>query len=345
MGVRLRKSIRLGGGARLNLGLGGVSTSVGIPGLRVGIGSKRGWVSAGIPGTGLSFVTTSSGPGRGRRGRSQGYATALRMPVDPVSLLPRPGLLASRAERRFHEGLLAYFAGDHARALASFAEASSSDSRNVSDDLFAGVCALAIGDQRAAIRWLEPVVGSDVPLPDALMRRYLPPDAFALAFRVSLTDLVIAEVPFSSAGAAVCLAELYQREGRLEDAIGLMQQMADADAAVKLQLCDLLYDANDFEGVLDIAANVENTDDVALATIHLRAKALANLGMVDQAAAQLSAALRRTAGRNRELLREIRYNRGEAYELLGQPAKARQDFDRLYAEDPSYRDVRERLRS
>ena len=61
------------------------------------------------------------------------------------------------------------------------------------------------------------------------------------------------------------------------------------------------------------------------------------------AAELLSTCLRRTAGRDPELLKEIRYNRAEAYELLGESRKAKSDWAKLVAEDPFYRDARTRL--
>ena len=55
------------------------------------------------------------------------------------------------------------------------------------------------------------------------------------------------------------------------------------------------------------------------------------------------AALAKTANRSTALLMDVRYDRALAYEAIGQKAKARADFERLYAADPSYRDVRDRL--
>lgn len=60
MGFRMRKSINLGGGVRLNLSKKGIGYSVGTKGFRV-TKKARGGVrtTASIPGTGISFVTDS----------------------------------------------------------------------------------------------------------------------------------------------------------------------------------------------------------------------------------------------------------------------------------------------
>ena len=95
--------------------------------------------------------------------------------------------------------------------------------------------------------------------------------------------------------------------------------------------------------MVELTEGVENTDNVALAMLHLKAKALANQGLPGPAAEVLSACLRRTAGRDADLLKEIRYNRAEAYELVGDAKKAKADWTKLVAEDPMYRDARQRL--
>ncbi len=62
MGLRMRKSIKIAKGVRLNFGKTGASVSFGTRGLRHTIHSSgRRTSSVGIPGTGISYVTTTSG--------------------------------------------------------------------------------------------------------------------------------------------------------------------------------------------------------------------------------------------------------------------------------------------
>ena len=61
MGLRFRKSINLGGGVKLNVSKKSVGISAGVKGARVSINSKgRKTTSVGIPGTGVSYVSTSN---------------------------------------------------------------------------------------------------------------------------------------------------------------------------------------------------------------------------------------------------------------------------------------------
>lgn len=74
MGMRFRKSINLGGGARLNLSKSGIGASVGGKGFRVtkkAGGGTRTTISA--PGTGISYVSES---GKGATTSATGTAAA-----------------------------------------------------------------------------------------------------------------------------------------------------------------------------------------------------------------------------------------------------------------------------
>ena len=55
MGFRFRKSVKLGGGLRLNFSKRGVGISAGVRGLRFGVGPSGARITAGIPGTGLYY--------------------------------------------------------------------------------------------------------------------------------------------------------------------------------------------------------------------------------------------------------------------------------------------------
>jgi len=57
MGFRLRKSIKLFGGIKLNLSKSGVGISAGVKGARVSIGPRGTRTTLSVPGTGLSYVS------------------------------------------------------------------------------------------------------------------------------------------------------------------------------------------------------------------------------------------------------------------------------------------------
>jgi tetratricopeptide (TPR) repeat protein len=179
-------------------------------------------------------------------------------------------------------------------------------------------------------------------MPDRLDSKYLPP----LSLSVRVTAQIVAEIPFSPVGAALMLAEVYQSEGRRDEAIGLVQQLAAAapdEPVIRLSLCDLLLEDDDFDGVLDASAGATNDGDLGVATLHLRGAALFGLGQPGAAAEAFSAALTKTAGRDAALLTTVRLDRGIAYEAAGNKRKAKADFERVVAADPANDDARDRL--
>lgn len=61
MGLRVRKSIKLMPGVRLNISKSGISTSIGVKGATVNLKpGRKARATVGIPGSGLSYTTTLS---------------------------------------------------------------------------------------------------------------------------------------------------------------------------------------------------------------------------------------------------------------------------------------------
>jgi tetratricopeptide (TPR) repeat protein len=348
--MRFRKSIGLGMGVRMNVNKGSVGMSFGVRGARYSMNSSgRRTTSVGIPGTGLYSIHSSGGgrsqarsTGSGRRYGQVPIATTVTADM-AEQVIPRPGPFAAGSEKSFRAGLVAYLQQNWELARAHFEQAVQADSRNLSDDYFLAATYVRLKRQSEAVPLLERIVAAPNALPDALMAKYIPG---TMEMQLPITEHVSATVGFDSIGATLVLAEVYQELGRKQEAIGLVQQVHEVlpdDDAVRLSLADLLYDDDDFRGLVELTQGVENRDDVTLATLHLRAKALANEGLMEPAVELLSSCLRRTAGRDQDLLKEIRYNRAEAYELLGDKRKARADWSKLVAEDAFYRNARERL--
>jgi tetratricopeptide (TPR) repeat protein len=258
-------------------------------------------------------------------------------------VIPKAGWLSSPTEKRFREGVVAYLKQDWGAAATAFEQAAAQDERNISDDFFLGATYVRLERYSDAARVLERVVASATPLPDQLMAKFVPG---TLEFDLPITERVHVRVGFDSVGASLVLAEVYQELQERQKAIGLVQrlhQLLPEDDAIRLSLADLLYDDNDFEGLVELTQGVENQDTVTLATIHMRAEGLANQGLTQPAVELLTQCLKKTANRDPELLKEIRYNRADAYELLGDRRKAKTDWSKLVAQDPFYRDARERL--
>lgn len=82
MGLRFRKSIKIAPGVRVNIGKKSVSVSVGGKGFRKTINSSgRVTTSIGVPGTGLSYVTTKNTKTSKKKTSSKRSSTASASPV------------------------------------------------------------------------------------------------------------------------------------------------------------------------------------------------------------------------------------------------------------------------
>jgi tetratricopeptide (TPR) repeat protein len=333
MPTRFRRSLKIAPGIHVNVGKSGITgVSFGGRGFRRTIGtSGLNRTSVGIPGTGFSVYSY------GAKGTTRRRTSA----PPTLSAPPHPGIFARPIEKHFYDGLQAYRSDDLARARGEFQQASALNPRQPSPYLFGALIAVAQGDHATALNWLEWVVKNGH-LPDDLMAKY----TTTMDMIVSVTPHVLAHAAIDGAGPALALAELYQEAGRLEEAIGLVQQLHQAnptDAAIRLSLADLLYTDHDDEAVIELAAGISNDSDVNLGLLHLKAKALLHAGMHTAALAEFTGCLSRRSGRDPELLRDIRYDRAAAYEQAGQKARARAEWERLYADDPTYRDVKQHL--
>lgn len=151
-----------------------------------------------------------------------------------------------------------YLRGDFRGAHNGFEQARREGMTSPSVELLAGISAVQEGRVPDAIPHLERVLESDAPLPDELMGRYAPPDRVRLSMQIAIVEGVYATVALDSYGAALILAELYQGAGKRDSAIALMRQLLELDPndeALRLSLCDLLFEAADFHGVAEVGAD------------------------------------------------------------------------------------------
>ena len=260
-----------------------------------------------------------------------------------AGMIPKARIFASRGERRFRAGLVLFARHEFSQAAIAFEEAIDRDPQHASGMLMLGLTYDRLGRSRDAAALLAHVVASETSLPDAWMNRYLPGGA---TIAIAVTNDVSVDLDLNLLSAALVLARLYRDTGRERDATTVIQRLHLDDPAnpiVRLAFAESSYEADDFDVIFALADGVKNTDDYSLALLHLQAKALANRGLIGPAAELLTVLLRRRAGRNPHLLRAIRYNRAEAFELLGNDSKARADWEKLCADDPRFRDVRARL--
>jgi tetratricopeptide (TPR) repeat protein len=328
--MRFRKSVKLGPGLRLNASRGGLGLSAGTRGARYSIHSSgRRTTTVGVPGTGVSYSRSST---------TSSKRKAAEPPLLQTARIPKPGMLAPKNEKEFAKAVQAFVDGKTQEALDHFVASAAADAkdRSVADDLFAGLVAAQTGDDALAANHLEKVIVSEQTLPDDLMGKYIPGGRL----EIDVTENVSVNVEFGTAAAVLTLAEIYQRQARNDEAIGLLQQLVEVapEPPLVLSLCELYAEEDAWDDLIEIAAGVANEDDITLAIRLYQAKALVARG-ASEAAAEAYRDCLRSKKRNPELLKAARYGRGLLYISTGKSAQGRRDLGAVYADDPHYEDI------
>lgn len=370
MGFRFFRRMSILPGVTLNLSKSGGSVSVGPRGAKVTMGTKGSRFTLGIPGTGLSYTTTFS---LGKLGTLFGRSSAEKAPesaetaapqepssVEPSTARQRrrsipqgeerltPGffdrLTTTDEQKALTEGCRALAQGDEEGALVHLRDAT-----HVADGAFlAGFLALKKGHLEKASQYLETAAEHERDL-----GRYLSDYGIAAMMDLAITEELLAHVGPDIRGVLLALAEAYQAQERVRDAIACLerlQQLEPGDVVVKLSLAELLIEEEVQTGgqavyrkVMQLTEGVENETAVHTALLLYKAQALRGLGFLDGALEVLSEAVKRKKDRSDELLKALRYERALVYEGLRQDRKARAEWEKLYAEDPDYEDVAARL--
>jgi tetratricopeptide (TPR) repeat protein len=283
----------------------------------------------------VSYVKQLGGGGGGRRPRTSRAVTAAAAPVAAPPETPAPGFFAPGHEKDFVKGLNELRAGRADAALQHFLSAA--DEEPGAAVYAASILSRHPEGRARAVEMLERLVQSDAELPTPLMQKYLP----GVEVPVQITPHVRASVPLDGLAVALLLVEFYQEQGRLEDAIGLLEEVTDLDPepALTLSLCELYADASAWDGIVERAQGLEVVDDVTLEVAILYGRAMQEKGLHDAALSVFTAALRKKKGRSPVLLREATYRRALSQLQLGKRAQANRELQKIYAEDPNFRDV------
>lgn len=347
MGFRFNKSISLGKFFRLNVSRAGIGGSIGVGPFRVGVGPRGTRLTADLPGAGTSYVkqwgwgadAQSGAEKKGGVEKKGGRKIKEASEPQTPSAMPAPGFFAPAHEKDFARAVSAYRAGQTEEALAGFLDASA-------EEPGAALSAAVILSQRAAtkpqaIALLENLVQQDVEFPTPLMQKYLG----EARLPIRITPSVEASVPADALAATLLLVELYQEQGRADEAAGLLEELEAlaGEPALTLSLCELYAERGLWDGVIERAKDVAPVDDVTLETRIYYGRAMQAQGLDDAAISVFTDALKRKKNRNPRLLREAAYWRAVSCQKLGKASQASREFQKLYAEDPDFRDVAGRV--
>jgi tetratricopeptide (TPR) repeat protein len=337
MPFRFWRRIRLAPGVTLNLSKSTASLSLGPRGAKYTISPRGNRATAGLPGTGLFYTVHD----RKRAGRG-GAAPAPRVPQrDRLKLGFFQRLMTPMEERRSADGIRALNEGDQDAALAALEEAS-----DLPDAAWmAGMIRLRREELDAAKAHFQHALDRLGEL-GALFEKY----EIAAQASLPITSDIFAHVFPRERGTRLALVEIAQLQGRHDDAMAHVSRLLEidpTDPVVLLSFAELALDTPEDRELMDrvvrATAHVENETPVDTAILLYRGKALAALGLPDAAVDVFTLANRRRKDRPEALLHQVRYDRAVLYHETGQRARARREFERLYAADPGFEDVAERL--
>ncbi|MGC9455854.1 MAG: DUF4236 domain-containing protein [Phycisphaerae bacterium] len=342
MGFRFFRRKNILPGVRLNFSKTGISPSFGVPGARLTLGRGGVRKTFGIPGTGLFYTEVGrSKSGRGRGGR-QSRPTPPPEPRHKLDLGFFERLFTPKPERAFVDGCKAYVAGNTARATRELASAA-----RIADAAFlAGFLSIDAGRLDDAERYLKLARAKH-----AGLGRHFQKYGLEVELALPITDFIVAHIRPDRRGVLLGLAEVYQAQDRVREALDCLKKLRrdrPDDVVVKLSIAELVIEAAPDDKrlakqIIQLAGDVDNESSVHAALMLYKAKALRTLGLPTAARDVLTKACRKTKDRDDDLLRAVRYERAQVYEDLGRKTRARREFEKLYAEDPSYEDVAERL--
>jgi tetratricopeptide (TPR) repeat protein len=248
-------------------------------------------------------------------------------------------------EKEFIDGTRELFRQDFAKAYERYNQSYTLNNLCFDACLVLSMLSFKLGDSATAQNFLEYVLNSGVrkfPLID----QYLGPAV--LHFEYPITENVRADFTLGVRAAYLMLAEIYQDQGRVEEAVDLLygaMQQGYSDPLVKLSLVELLNDLERDEEIISLAQGTTNENNVSLATMFYLGQAMMRKGYNDAAIEILKSALAKRKDRDEQLLLEIRYLLARVYAESGRKAQAKKHYEQILAKDYGFRDVRERLES
>ena len=223
MGFRMRKSIKVAPGVRVNVSKRGVGASAGGPGGRYSMHSSgRRTVSAGsgvVPG--VYYQKSVSGKSSASGASRSGAATQQAAPTAPK----KPGMFGPKGEKQLYKAIQAQDA-----AAIKQVGAEHPDFRLPSYSL-AGLLLLTSEPGEAGQMLSEAFETGKDPAEDKFISTYM-----YTHLELSIAEGVTAELPVNRDAVGLALAELYAQTERWEDVIELTEGITNEDDASAL-LC------------------------------------------------------------------------------------------------------------
>jgi hypothetical protein len=255
----------------------------------------------------------------------------------PPKALPhpnRPGLFAPKGDKQLFEAM------EHADAAAMGQVAWRHPELRLAAETLSGLHRVT-SDPTGARQLLSQVLASgNDPANDPFVQAYA---GEPFHIKVQVVPGVVAELPIGREAVGLVLAELDHQAGDIGAAIEVLEQLA-LDRHVLVALADLYAAAGRDADVVRVTDGITNTDEVGALLCLVRGVALRHAGHTPAAREALTEAAR-VRSRDPSIRLRAFLERGQCWLADGQRARARQDFERVLAQDAGFPGLQEALAS
>jgi len=332
MGFRFYKRVKIAPGVSINISKSGPSLSFGPRGMKHTVGPRGTRTTFGIPGTGIYYTTTNSKKTR-------------QAPVpSPTNQLDQgffKQLFYSEGEKNFIQGLKFFLSGNLNEAFLAFQKSGLTDG-----DFMCGFILLGKNDYIGAERYLLICQNNLTQLGSMINK--INQDMELL---LNVTEYIEAPIHLDRRGLALSLVEAYQHQNKYSESLQILTEIWNdnpSDKIVCLSLTDVICmsesaQMHQIKDIIELTKAIENEEPIDTNILYLRSYGLYRLDLLDAAIEQLTGILRRTKNRPDDLMIDIRYLRGQMYEVNGQLSKAKKDYQLIYSKNPSYEDIADKL--
>jgi hypothetical protein len=245
VGFRMRKSIKIAPGVRLNVSKTGVGASAGIGSARYSVHSSgRRTVSArtGVPG-----ITYQKSVGGGRRRAPARPSPQAIAPPAPA----KPGLFAPKGEKQLYKAI------KQQNVQAIMRVGDEHPNFRLASYSLAGLMLLTTADQQATRLLSDAFETGRDPADDRFVSKYL-----YTRLELSIASGVTAELPVNRDAVGLALAELKQDAGDLKGAIDVVEQL-EPTAYAAVSLAELYALVGRYDDVIQLTEGIANEDDAS----------------------------------------------------------------------------------
>jgi len=325
MGFKVRKSIKIVPGVRLNVSSKNIGVSAGVRGARVSVNTNgRVTRTVGISGTGVSHTQSSSIPSKRSapqpRQRPQTVA-----PPKPKKI--KPGLTAPAWEKQLFKLLSGPADASAIHAVGQQAPTAAPTAAMVE---VLRVAAPNRDDARARVLlgWLFDTGYN--PASDPFITKYVEASEISIPIATGVT----AEMRWDRQALGLMAAELEQAAGDLGRAVVIVEALEPTTVAA-VSLAELYAEQERWADIVDVTNGLANEDVAATFLLIQRGTALREQGYFEAAREALKEALR-VRSRPVELRHLALIARGHTYFAEGKKAMARKDYERVLAGNAAY---------